>query len=351
MQPAEFFPKVTPPSLKAADAAREFQLTLTKPTGSLARLEDLGVWLASCQDQVPPKKLTQPRMVIFAGDHGVATKKVSPYPKEVSIQMAANIKAGGGGINAIANESGIGIRVVDISLDHDEDVDVVGLQERVRRSCGSIDVEDAMTEAELVTAINVGKRIADEEVDNGADLLMAGDLGIGNTSPSAVIIGLLTGQEPVVVTGRGSGVNDEGWKRKVAVVRDAMFRARKDKGDVLTLMRKVTSPELAAMAAFLAQAAVRRTPIVLDGVVVTAAALLTERLAPGARAWMQAGHRSAEPAHMFALESLKLEPLLDLGLRLGEGSGAAAAFPLVRMATNIMNDMATFESAQVSNKE
>ena len=130
-----------------------------------------------------------------------------------------------------------------------------------------------------------------------------------------------------------------------------MFRARKDKGDVLTLMRKVTSPELAAMAAFLAQAAVRRTPIVLDGVVVTAAALLAERLAPGARAWMQAGHRSAEPAHTFALESLKLEPLLDLGLRLGEGSGAAAAFPLVRMATNIMNDMATFESAQVSNKE
>ena len=228
---------------------------------------------------------------------------------------------------------------------------MVGLQERVRRSCGSIDIEDAMTEAELVAAINVGKRIADEEVDNGADLLMAGDLGIGNTSPSAVIIGLLTGQEPVVVTGRGSGVNDEGWKRKVAVVRDAMFRARKDKGDVLTLMRKVTSPELAAMAAFLAQSAVRRTPIVLDGVVVTAAALLAERLAPGARAWMQAGHRSAEPAHTFALESLKLEPLLDLGLRLGEGSGAAAAFPLVRMATNIMNDMATFESAQVSNKE
>ena len=170
--------------------------------------------------------------------------------------MAANIKAGGGGINAIADESGIGIRVVDISLDHDEDVDVVGLQERVRRSCGSIDIEDAMTEAELVAAINVGKRIADEEVDNGADLLMAGDLGIGNTSPSAVIIGLLTGQEPVVVTGRGSGVNDEGWKRKVAVVRDAMFRARKDKGDVLTLMHKVTSPELVAMAAFLAQSAV-----------------------------------------------------------------------------------------------
>ncbi|MDO4632118.1 MAG: nicotinate-nucleotide--dimethylbenzimidazole phosphoribosyltransferase [Corynebacterium sp.] len=345
MQAAEFFPKVVAPNANTASQARDFQLTLTKPTGSLARLEDLGVWLSACQDQIPPKKITQPRLVVFAGDHGIAAKGVSPYPKEVSMQMAANIAAGGAGVNAIANESGIGIRVADVSLDHDADS-----PDRVRRSSGCIDVEDAMTEEELVAAINVGKRIADEEIDNGADLLMAGDLGIGNTSPSTVIIGLFTNTEPVVVTGRGSGVDDEGWKRKVAVVRDAMFRARKDKGNVLTVMRKVTSPELAAMAAFLAQAAVRRTPILLDGVVVTAAAVLAEQLAPGARKWMQAGHRSAEPAHDFALDYLKLEPLLDLGLRLGEGSGAAAAFPLVRMAANIMNDMATFESAQVSNK-
>ncbi len=343
--PSDFFPRVPTPDRDAEQAARAFQLTLTKPTGSLARLEDVGAWLAACQSQVPPKKITTPRLVVFAGDHGIAAKGVSPYPKEVSIQMAANINLGGAGVNAIANESGIGIRVADISLDHEADG-----PERVRRSSGSIDVEDAMTTEELYQAIEVGKRIADEEIDRGADFLMAGDLGIGNTSPSAVIIGLLSNREPVVVTGRGSGVDDEGWKRKVAVVRDAMFRARGDKGDVLAIMQKVTSPELVAMAAFLAQAAVRRTPMLLDGVVVTAAAMLADKIAPGARKWMQAGHLSAEPAHEIALEYLGLNPLLQLGMRLGEGSGAAAAFPLIRMATNIMNDMATFESAQVSGK-
>lgn len=343
MQPSDFFPQIQAPDAENAAKAREYQLTLTKPTGALSRLEDLGVWLSACQGQVPPKKITQPRLVVFAGDHGISAHGVSPYPREVSIQMAANINAGGAGVNAIAQDSGIGIRVADISLDHD----ATG-PERVMRCCGRIDVEDAMSQEQLRHAIEVGKRIADEEIDAGADFLMAGDLGIGNTSPSAVIIGLLTNHEPVVVTGRGSGIDDEGWKRKVAVVRDAMFRAREDKGDVLAIMRKVTSPELAAMAAFIAQAAVRRTPILLDGVVVTAAAILADKLAPGARKWMQAGHQSAEPAHEFALTYLGLEPLLTLGLRLGEGSGAAAAFPLVRMAANIMADMATFDSAQVS---
>lgn len=346
MQASDFFPRVTPPSSDIADQARAFQLTLTKPTGSLARLENLGVWLSSCQGQVPPKKITRPRLVVFAGDHGIATKGVSPYPIEVSIQMAANIAAGGAGVNAIANQSGIGVRVADISLNHD----VFG-EERVSKSCGSIDYEDAMSEEQLARAIEIGKRIADQEVDSGADLLLAGDLGIGNTTPSAVIIGLLTNNEPVAVTGRGSGIDDEGWKRKLAAVRDAMFRARKDRNNIMVMMRKVTSPELVAMAAFIAQAAVRRTPVVLDGVVVTAAAMLADKMAPGARRWMQAGHQSAEPAHEYALRYLGLTPLLQLGMRLGEGSGAAAAVPLVMMAANIMNDMATFDSAGVSGSD
>lgn len=343
MQPSDFFPKINAPSSEIADQARAFQLTLTKPTGSLSRLEDLGVWLSSCQGQVPPKKIVRPRLVVFAGDHGVATNNVSPYPIEVSIQMAENIRNGGAGINAVAHSSGIGIRVADISLNHD-----VWGDERVSRSCGSIDREDAMTQEQLIRAIEIGKRIADQEVDSGADVLMAGDLGIGNTTPSAVIIGLLANQEPVVVTGRGSGVDDEGWKRKVSAVRDAMFRARDLRYTPLLMMQKVTSPELVAMGAFIAQAAVRRTPVLLDGVVVTAAAMLAEQLAPGARRWMQAGHLSAEPAHRFALNYLGLEPLLTLGLRLGEGSGAAAAFPLLRISADIMNDMANFDSAGVS---
>lgn len=346
MTPEDFFPKVEAPSTEAAERAREFQLTLTKPTGSLARLEELGVWLSACQNQVPPRKIIQPRLVVFAGDHGIATKNVSPYPIEVSIQMAENIRRGGAGVNAIASVGGVGVRVADISLFHDVDG-----EERVSKSCGSIDREDAMSPEQLQRAIEIGKRIADQEVDAGADLLMAGDLGIGNTTPAAVIIGLLTGTEPVVVTGRGSGIDDEGWKRKVAAVRDAMFRARRDKSDILAIMRKVTSPELAAMAAFIAQAAVRRTPVLLDGVPVTSAAMLAERLAPGARKWMRAGHLSAEASHSIALQWLGLDPLLQLGLRLGEGSGAAAAMPLVHMACNIMNDMANFDSAGVSGRD
>lgn len=345
MQPSDFFPKIDYPDEDLAQQARELQLNLTKPTGSLSRLEDLGVWLSSCQGQVPPHQISRPRMVIFAGDHGIALNSVSPYPIEVSLQMAENIRNGGAGINAISNASGIGVRVADISLNHDVDG-----PERVSRSCGSIDHEDAMTEEQLVRVIEIGKRIADEEIDAGADLLMAGDLGIGNTTPSAVIIGLFTHQEPAVVTGRGSGVDDEGWKRKVAAVRDAMFRVRKHRDDPLAIMQKVTSPELVAMGAFIAQAAVRRTPVILDGVVVTASAILAENLAPGARKWMQAGHQSAEPAHKFALSYLGLEPLLKLGLRLGEGSGAAAAFPLVQIAAHIMTDMATFDTAGVSGK-
>ncbi|MDO4928300.1 MAG: nicotinate-nucleotide--dimethylbenzimidazole phosphoribosyltransferase [Corynebacterium sp.] len=343
MKPSDFFPRVDAPDAQVAAAARAFQLTLTKPTGSLSRLEDLGVWLAACQGQVPPRKITRPRLVVFAGDHGVATKGISPYPREVSIQMAENIRQGGAGVNAIASQGGVGIRVADISLDHDAWGD-----ERVSRSCGSIDCEDAMSKEELVRAIEIGKRIADQEVDAGADLLMGGDLGIGNTTPSAVIIGLVTNKEPIEVTGRGSGVDDAGWMRKITAVRDAMFRARDVRREPLEMMRRVTSPELVAMGAFIAQAAVRRTPVLLDGVVVTASAILAEKLAPGARQWMQAGHRSAEPAHIFALNYLGLDPLLDLGLRLGEGSGAAAAVPLVKMGADIMNDMETFASAGVS---
>ncbi|MCU9518694.1 nicotinate-nucleotide--dimethylbenzimidazole phosphoribosyltransferase [Corynebacterium sp. ES2794-CONJ1] len=343
MHPTDFFPRVHAPDSEVARQAEEYQLALTKPAGSLGRLEEIGIFLAACQSQLPPRPLIQPRLVVFAGDHGIAARHVSAYPQEASAQIADNIRDGGAGVNAIANASGIGIRVVDISLNHD-----VWGEERVSRSSGMIDIEDAMSEEQLVRAIEIGKRIADQEIDSGCDLIMAGDAGIGNTTISSTIIGLLTNHEPVEVTGRGAGCDDEAWKNKVSVVRDAMFRARRDKGDILTVMRKVTSPDLVAMAAFIAQSAVRRTPILLDGVVVGSAAILADRLAPGARAWMLAGHQSAEPAHTFALKYLGLSPLVNLGMRLGEGSGAAAAYPLVKMACHILNDMATFEQSHVA---
>lgn len=340
------FGPVSAPDEHVAQLARDRQLQLTKPAGSLGRLEDLGVWVASCQGQCPPAPLNDCRVVVFAGDHGVAAGGVSAYPPEVSVQMHANIAAGGAGVNAIASVAGASVTSVDISLDHDAEGPW-----RVRRSCGSIDVEDAMSHEEVERAISVGKKLADAAVDEGADLLVAGDLGIGNTTPAAVLIGAVTGSEPVTVVGRGTGIDDEGWKRKTAAVRDAMFRVRRLRNDPVEVLRRVSSPDIAAMAAFLAQAAVRRTPVILDGVVATAAALVADQLAPGARAWWVAGHRSAEPAHSIALRHLGLEPLLDYGMRLGEGSGAVAALPVLKSAVAVLRDMATFGDAGVSGKD
>lgn len=339
------FGTVVAPDEHVEQLAREHQLQLTKPAGSLGRLEDLGVWIAACQGQCPPKPLEDCRVVVFAGDHGVARSGVSAFPSEVSIQMHANILAGGAAINAISGVSGASVTSVDVSLDHDAEGPY-----RVRRSCGSIDSEDAMTQEECDRAIEVGKKLADDAVDEGADLLIAGDLGIGNTTPAAVLIGAVTGSEPVTVVGRGTGIDDEGWKRKTAAVRDAMFRVRRLRNDPVEVLRRVSSPDITAMAAFLAQAAVRRTPVILDGVVVTSAALLADQLAPGARAWWVAGHRSAEPAHEFALRHLGLDPLLDYGMRLGEGTGGVAALPMVKQAVAIMAEMATFGDAGVSEK-
>ena len=285
-------------------------------------------------------------MVVFAGDHGVARAGVSAYPPEVTAQMVMNIDAGGAAINVLAECAGATVRVVDIAVDTDGPV----TDYKVRRSSGNIAVEDALTADEVLAALDAGRRIADEEVDAGADLLIAGDMGIGNTTAATTLIATLTDTEPVAVVGRGTGIDDAGWSRKTAAVRDAMYRGRRLRSDPVALLRTCGGADLAAMAGFCAQAAVRRTPLLLDGVVVTAAALVGDRLAPGARAWWQAGHRSTEPAHTLALDHLGLEPIVDLGLRLGEGTGAAVALPLVRAAIATLSSMATFEDAGVSEK-
>jgi nicotinate-nucleotide--dimethylbenzimidazole phosphoribosyltransferase len=219
---------------------------------------------------------------------------------------------------------------------------------KVRRGSGDITVEDALTDDEAVAAIAAGRAVADEEVDAGADLLIAGDMGIGNTTAAAVLVAALTNTEPVAVVGFGTGIDDDGWARKTAAIRDALFRARPVLPDPVALLRCCGGADLAAMAGFCAQAAVRRTPLLLDGVAVTAAALVAERLAPGARQWWQAGHRSTEPGHALALAALELEPILDLRMRLGEGTGAALALPIVRAAVATLSSMATFAEAGVA---
>ncbi|CAM3279879.1 nicotinate-nucleotide--dimethylbenzimidazole phosphoribosyltransferase [Mycobacterium intermedium] len=344
------FAPISPPDPAVAAAARARQATLTKPPGALGRLEDLSVWVAACQGRCPPRQFERARVVVFAGDHGVARSGVSAYPPEVTAQMVANIDAGGAAINALAGVADATVRIADLAIDSDCSDE---LSERfgtykVRRGSGDISIEDALTDDETARAIANGQQLADEEVDGGADLLIAGDMGIGNTTPAAVLVAALTNAEPVAVVGYGTGIDDAGWSRKTAAVRDALFRARPLLPDPVALLRCCGGADLAAMAGFCAQAAVRRTPVLLDGMAVTAAALVAERLAPGARQWWQAGHRSTEPSHGLALTALDLDPILDLGMRLGEGTGAVLALSVLRAAVAALSQMATFEEAGVS---
>lgn len=341
------FPAVVGPDPEAERAARSRQQTLTKPPGSLGRLEELSVWVAACQGVCPPRQFGRARVVVFAGDHGVTASGVSAFPSEVTAQMVANFGAGGAAINVLADVAGAGVRVADIAVDAESADTGIGAH-KVRRSSGNIAVEDALSAQEALAAVQAGRAIADEEVDGGADLLIAGDMGIGNTTPATTLIAALTGSEPVAVVGRGTGIDDEGWARKASAIRDALYRARSVVADPVGLLRVCGGADLAAMAGFLAQAAVRRTPVLLDGVVVTAAALVADQLAPGARAWWRAGHRSTEPAHTLALQHLDLEPILDLGMHLGEGSGAAVALPVLRAAVATLASMATFDAAGIS---
>jgi nicotinate-nucleotide--dimethylbenzimidazole phosphoribosyltransferase len=345
------------PDDDARTAAAERQLRLTKPTGALGRLEDLSVWLCGVQGACPPRPLERVRVVVLAGDHGVArTAKTSAYPPEVTAQMVLNFLAGGAAVNVLARQNGATVRVVDVSVDVDwaelgavlpEDV----VRGKIRRGSGSIDREDAMTREEAEAAIALGVRIADEEVDAGADLLIPGDMGIGNTTPAAVLTGLYAGKDAASVVGRGTGIDDLTWMRKTAAVRDAMRRGREHRADAVGLLAAVGGPDIAAMTGLLIGAAARRTPVLLDGVVSCAAALVAQRIAFRTREWFLAGHLSTEPAAAAALERLRLEPVVDYGLRLGEGTGALVALPVLAAAGATLREMATFEEAGVSDRE
>lgn len=343
--PAVAFPPVPVPDEQAKRQAVARQEQLTKPAGSLGRLEELGVWTAARQGRCPPRPFARPRAVVFAGDHGVASDGVSAYPSEVTGQMVRNFLDGGAAVNALAAAGGASVRVVDMAVDADTP-DVVSTR-KVRRSSEPIDRADALTSEQVRAALQAGRAVADEEVDAGADLLVAGEMGIGNTTPAAVLIAALTGSEPVAVVGRGTGIDDRAWMRKTATIRDALRRARRVLADPVALLRTSAGADIAALAGFLAQAAVRRTPVVLDGVVVGASALVAEELAPGARQWWLAGHRPAEPGGTAVLEHLDLVPVLDLDMRLGEGSGALTALPVLTSAVRVLAEVATFAEAGV----
>jgi nicotinate-nucleotide--dimethylbenzimidazole phosphoribosyltransferase len=342
----ELSSRVEPPDEEAAAATRARLATLAKPPGSLGRLEDLAAWLAGAQGACPPHDPERARVVVFAGDHGVAAAGVSAYPPAATARMVEVFLGGGAAVTVLARAAGATVRVADLGVDADTAPEVSGL--KVRRGSGRIDREDALTLAEAERAFAAGAAIADQEVDGGADLLVPGDMGIGNTTVAAVLVAALTESEPVKVIGRGSGIDDTAWMRKIAAIRDALRRARPFSGDPLALLAVAGGADVGAMAGFLVQAAVRRTPVLLDGVVSAAAALVARSVAPAATAWWLAGHRSPEPAHRIALERLELEPVLELGMRLGEGTGALVALPLLRAAVRSCAEMVTLADAGIA---
>jgi nicotinate-nucleotide--dimethylbenzimidazole phosphoribosyltransferase len=343
----EFAP-VAAPDADAAAAALARQRSLTKPPGSLGRLEDLSVWAAACQGRCPPRQFDLVRVVVFAGDHGVTADGVSAYPAEVTAQMVANMAGGGAAVNVLAEAAGAQVRVVDIAVDCDEPLTPAIGAHKVRRSSRNLATENPLTADEACAAVEAGRRIADEEVDAGADLLIAGDMGIGNTTAATALVAAITGTEPAAAVGRGTGIDDVAWMRKTTAVRNALYRARRHAGDPVALLQACGGADLGAIAGFCAQAAARRTPVLLDGLIVTAAALVADLFAPSARLWWQAGHRSVEPAHSLALARLELDPIVELNMRLGEGTGALMALPILRAAVATLASMATFDEASVT---
>ncbi|MEW2327799.1 nicotinate-nucleotide--dimethylbenzimidazole phosphoribosyltransferase [Micromonospora chersina] len=341
----------------AMAAARELQGRLTKPAGSLGALEPLSVRLAGLAGTCPPPLPEPAAVAIFAGDHGVHAQGVTPWPQEVTAQMIANFVAGGAVVNAFARQAGASVTVVDVGVATPLPVEPTGdpagprlVAANVRPGTRDMTVTAALTRDEARAAVETGIRIAGELVDAGAGILLTGDMGIGNTTPAAALIAAFTGVDPAAATGRGTGVDDETYARKVGVVRAALDRHAPDPADPLGVLAAVGGLEHAALAGLILGAAARRVPVLLDGVIAVSAALAAAAFAPDAVGAMVAGHRSAEPGATAALRHLGLDPLIDLGLRLGEGTGALLALPVVTGAVRVLHEVATFDSAGVAEK-
>jgi nicotinate-nucleotide--dimethylbenzimidazole phosphoribosyltransferase len=326
---------------------------LTKPPGSLGRLEELAIQLAGITGQ-PRPPMAHRAIVVAAGDHGVVRQGVSAYPSEVTAQMVANFVAGGAAINALAAGAGASLTVVDVGVAGAiPDVRLRpdgGRLVRARIRPGTADMSEgpAMTRAEAVATVRIGLAVVDDLRAAGVDLVGIGDMGIGNTTAASAIVAVMTGVAPAAVTGRGTGIDTVARRRKVAAIERAIARNAPDPADPIGVLAAVGGLEIGALVGVIVGAAAGRVPVVLDGFITGVAALLAAALAPAVADRMIAAHRSVEPGHRIVLERLGLRPLLDLDLRLGEGTGAALAMQLIDAAVRIRDGMATFASAAVS---
>ena len=352
---------IRPPDDAAMARAREHQDRLTKPRGALGALEELSVRLAGLAGECPPPIPAPATVAVFAADHGVHAQGVTPWPQEVTAQMVANFLAGGAVVNAFAGQVGAEVTVVDVGVGGElpEAAGPPALRRR-KVAYGTADMTrgPAMTAEQTRRAIEVGIEVADDLAAAGCRCMITGDMGIANTTASAALIAAFTGRAPAEVTGRGTGIDDATYHHKVDVVRTALHRhlardhalSQRRASTPVEVLGAVGGLEHAALAGFILGAAARRIPVVLDGVTAGAAALVAHALAPDALAACVAGHRSAEPGHAAALAYLGLRPLVDLELRLGEGTGALLALPLVQSAVRVLHEVATFDSAGVTEK-
>lgn len=342
---------VGPPSPAAQQAALTHQDKLTKPPGALGRLEQIGVQLAAIAGEAPPPRPHPAAVAVFAADHGVVASGVTPWPQEVTGQMVANFVAGGAAINVLARQAGASVTVVDVGVA--SDLDALGLagapgllRRAVRPGTADLSTAPAMTRAEARQALDVGAEVAAALVADGARALVTGEMGIGNTTAAAAIIAALAGRPAEAVTGRGTGIDDATLRHKVTVIEGALGRLRAD-ADPVAVLAEVGGLEIAALAGFVVGGASHRVPVVVDGVIAGAALLVAHALCPGVLPYVVAGHRSSEPGATAVLDHLGLSPVLDLGLRLGEGSGACLALGVLDAAALILQEMATFDSASV----
>ncbi|PIC05941.1 nicotinate-nucleotide--dimethylbenzimidazole phosphoribosyltransferase [Anoxybacillus flavithermus] len=327
------------------EEVRNYIDQLTKPRGSLGRLEELAIEVAKMTGERFPS-VTPPGVLVFAADHGIAKEGVSAYPQEVTAQMVLNFARGGAAINVFSQQIGAIFSVVDVGVAvdiHEENI----INEKVAYGTNNFVDEQAMTKEEAEQAVQVGYRQANRMIDGGIRCLIVGEMGIGNTTTASALLAAVSGRSVTELVGKGTGIHDEAVKHKRRVVERALMLHQPNASDAIDLLTKIGGLEIAAMAGAMIAAAERRIPILLDGFICTVAALIAERIDKRVVHYMIAGHQSQEPGHRIALELLHKKPLLDLCMRLGEGSGAAVAFPIVHMAMAMLH-MATFSTANVS---
>jgi nicotinate-nucleotide--dimethylbenzimidazole phosphoribosyltransferase len=324
---------------------------LTKPRGSLGRLEEIAKQLVAITENKMPD-LDKKIIFTFAGDHGVADEGVSAFPKEVTQQMVFNFLNGGAGINVLAKHAGADIVVVDIGVDYDFQnlMNSSFEMKKVMKGTKNMRIEPAMTRREALQCLEVGMELAEKYAKKGYKIFGTGEMGIANTTPSSAIASFFTGKSVEEVTGRGTGIDDTSWKNKVEVIKDSLMLNKFDTCDPVDVLSKVGGTEIGGIAGLIIGAAAQRIPVVIDGFISTAGALIAYELEPKTKDYMFAAHNSQEIGHKAMLEKIGLDAILDLNLRLGEGTGAALAMLIIEAGLKIYREMATFEEAAVAGK-